>query len=199
MARRRDYKAEYARRVRRARERGYTGYYPERIERAQKRHPGISRGDARGHGSGVSGFLRQIRRLPPGSSVSFTGIDRQSDGTWRRARFDVFPGDGADESTTIVAPRDLGRLGEIRDALAATGILVLGAQYLARMAASLEEQLYAIRGRTGRWLSRLDKRGHALTRPALDDRVMISTDEPALQRFLHAKGLLRRGYRVIAL
>lgn len=200
--RRRDYKAEYARRQAGARTRGFQGYYGERLSRARARHPGISTGAARGHARpserAVDRFLRQIRKLPPGSTVSFTGTDRQPDGTWNTARFDVFPGDGTDETTTTVT--DLDRLAEIRDALAATGILVLGAKYLARMAQAVEEQLYAIRSsKTGRWLYGVGKKGQALTRRALDDRVLISPDARILERRLRGWKLARRGFAVVAL
>ena len=137
MARRRNYSAEAARRNELARERGYASYYEERIARARKAHPRISKAAARGHASPqereVNRLLRTIRKLPPDAQVAFTGIDRQKDGTWRTGRFDVLSDEG-----DMVFEIDAGvlddRIGEIADALAGTGIGVIGAKYMATMA-----------------------------------------------------------------
>lgn len=137
MARRRDYRAEAARRNELARSRGFSNYYAERVARARKQHPGISKAAARGHGSPaekeVNRMLRKIRKLPPDAQMAFTGIDRQKDGTWLLGRFDVLTDDG-DEMFEIDADVLEKRIKEIADALAATGIAVIGAKYMAQMA-----------------------------------------------------------------
>ena len=137
MARRRDYRAEAARRTELARARGYSSYYQERLARARKAHPRISTSAARGHATPaereVNRLLRTIRRLPPDAQVAFTGIDRQKDGTWRVGRFDILTDDG-DEFFEIDADVLEKRIKEIADALAATGIAVIGAKYMATMA-----------------------------------------------------------------
>ena len=137
MARRRDYRAEAARRNELARSRGYASYYQERLARARKAHPRISTSAARGHATPaereVNRLLRTIRRLPPDAQVAFTGIDRQKDGTWRVGRFDVLSDEG-DLHFEIDADVLEKRIGEIADALAGTGIAVIGAKYMATMA-----------------------------------------------------------------
>jgi hypothetical protein len=183
--------------------------YAHRIARFQREHPGASRTAARGHAAGgddVRRLLRRVGELPPGSQIAFTGIDRQPDGTWQRARFDVFGADG-EESTAIVEPDQLFRLSDIRDAIAATGIAVLGADYLEAMVKWAEEQeppppppRFAIESpRSGRFVSGVSKRGNALTKKLPGD-ALISTDRRRIARFLRAQPqLARRGYRIIAI
>lgn len=210
MARRRDYRAEYQARQRRARAAGFSGYYGQRVSRYQARHPGATRSAARGHARAgereAERFLRQLRRgYPPGSSIHFAGTDRQPDGTWRRARFDVLGGDGEEDSFEI--PEEaLGRLPEIRDAIAATGVAVLGADYLEKMVDWVEEEMpppppvYAIESpRSGRYLSGVSKRGNALTKASAED-AFHSTDRRRVSRFLGKYPQLRkRGYRIVML
>lgn len=111
------------------------------------------------------------------------------------------PGDGSDETTTIVGPENLTRLSEIQDALARAGILVLGAKYLARMAADTERELYAIRRRSSdRYLSGVGKKGRART--VLDPFTggLVSEDPRRLALYLRrAPQLAKRGYRVVPL
>ena len=183
--------------------------YAHRIARFQREHPGASRTAARGHAAGgddVRRLLRRVEKLPPGSQIAFTGIDRQPDGTWQRARFDVFGADGV-ESTAIVEPDQLFRLGDIRDAIAATGIAVLGADYLEAMVQWAEEQeppppppTFAIKSpRSGRFVSGVSKRGNAMTRADAGDALHYQ-DRRRLQRFLRAHPqLARRGYRIVEL
>lgn len=138
MARRRDYRAEAARRNELARERGYASYYQERLARARRAHPRISTAAARGHASAqekeVARLIRRIKRMGPGDQIAFTGIDRQPDGTWKRGWFDIIPADDPLEVYVIDADVLMPRLSEIADAAADTGIAVIGAQYMAKMA-----------------------------------------------------------------
>lgn len=177
--------------------------YAERIRRAKARHPGITTAGARGHGGppgrNVNRLLRALDRLPQKSTVAFTGQDRQADGTWNEARFDLLPGDGSDEQTFVVATKDLGRLAEIRDVIAASGFLTLGKNYLDRMTQKIGEALYAIRARrpsgkqrSRRWLAKVGPKGRAVTRFGLDDRVMISPDPRRLAAYIARHGLAAR-------
>ena len=206
MARRRDYRAEYQARQRRARAAGFSGYYGQRVERFERRHPGASRSAARGHAGGgereAGRLLRRLRDLPPGSEIHFAGTERQPDGTWRRARFDVLGGDGA-EQTFEIPEEALGRLPEIRDAIAASGAPTLGGSYLDSMVKWVEdhelelEPIFGIESpRSGRFVSGVSKRGNALTKPrALDALTSLDHD---LERFLRRNPQLRkRGYRIV--
>lgn len=144
MARRRNYRAEAARRNELARQRGFASYYEERIARARRQHPGITRRAARGHATpgerAANRLERDLKKLPADSMIAFTGIDRQADGTWRRARFDVLNPDGTDQTYIVDGPA-LGRLPHIADAIGDSGISVLGAKYLAQMADSEQQEL----------------------------------------------------------
>ena len=181
--------------------------YAARIARFERQHPGASRSAARGHpGSGereADRLLRRLSKLPRGSEVHFAGTDRQPDGTWRRARFDVLGGDGQEQTFTI--PEEaLGRLPEIRDAIAASGAPTLGGSYLDSMVAWVEENdlgptLYVIESpRSGRFVSGVSKRGNALTRPRALDAMTSATHD--LERFLRRnRQLVKRGYRIVPL
>ena len=208
MARRRDYAAEYAARRRRARAAGFENYYAQRVARFQARRPGSSRSAARGHGSSgereADRLLRRLRRgLPPGSDIHFTGTDRQPDGTWNAARFDVFAGDGSFEDTFETDA--LGRLPEIRDAIAATGIAVLGAAYFEKMLDWLDAgpppvPVYAIESRrTRRLVSAMGPKGNARTTRSIGE-AFTSTDRRRVARFFSKyPQLRRRGYVIRAL
>jgi hypothetical protein len=182
--------------------------YAARIARYQREHPGASRSAARGHAGGAEKeadrFLRRLRRgLAPASSIHFAGTDRQPDGTWRRARFDLLGGDG-EEDTFEIPEEALARLPEIRDAIAATGVAVLGADYLESMVEWVETELappppmYAIESpRSGRFVSGVSKKGNALTRKTPGD-ALTSLDRRRLSRFLTKHPQLRkRGYRIV--
>jgi hypothetical protein len=135
--------------------------------------------------------------------VHFAGTDRQPDGTWRTARFDVLGGDGT-EATYIIDEDALGRLPEIRDVLAATGIAVLGGDYLETMVEWVDEHMppparYAIRSkRSGRYVSHLSPKGRAVTRKLSDD-AFTSSDRRRVARFLARSKLAARGYAVVSL
>ena len=113
--------------------------YRQRVERAQARVPGISRRAAAGHATrDERTALRLLRRIPKlhrDTIVSFLGLDRQADGTWLRASFDLL--NGGIESF-VFGGEGLRYLGRIADALAASGVMVLGAQYLQQMAEWVE-------------------------------------------------------------
>lgn len=136
MARRRDYKAEAARRNELARERGYASYYQERLTRAKKSRKGISKAAARGHGTAderaALRFIRMIPRLNPDAMIAFTGTQRQKDGTWLVARFDVLTDNG--DFIFEVGPTGHNLLAAIADTISKTGWANLGAQYLSLMA-----------------------------------------------------------------
>jgi hypothetical protein len=208
VARRRDYAAEYAARQARARAAGHPSYYAKRVAGYQARHPGASRSAARGHGSrgerAADDLLRTLSRLPSGSSVHFAGTDRQPDGTWRTARFDVFAGDGSAEHTFEISEDALDMLPSIRDAIASSGFVVLGADYLETMVEWVEDHMpepppvYAIAGRSGRYVSGTAKNGNAITRRFARD-AFTSTDRRRVSRFLTKTKLASRGYRIVAL
>jgi hypothetical protein len=180
--------------------------YAARVERYTRAHPGASRSAARGHGAAgerdADRLLRRLKRLPAGSSVHFAGADRQPDGTWRTARFDVLGGDGTEDTYEIDEPA-LGRLPEIRDFLASTGVVVLGADYLDTMVEWVDENrppppVYAIVSkRSGRYVSGISKKGNALTRKDSAD-AFTSPDRRRVGRFF-AKypALAARGYRIV--
>lgn len=202
MPRKRDYPAELARRNQAARRRGYSSYYQERLARARKARPGISTTAARGHARAgereALRLLKAVRRLPPDAQIAFTGLDRQRDGTWRQARFDIIAPGGYD-ATFIIDEPGLYLLPQIADSIAATGITVLGAQYLSQMVDTLEQQqLYAIRGRTGRFVFGLDKTGRARTVTELHEAALFNSEVGA-RRYLGRHRLAARGYRVFAL
>lgn len=125
MARRRDYRAEAARRNQRAREQGYRSYYELRVARARKAHPGISKSAARGHASPderqVAAFLRLIKSQPTDAQVAFTSLGRNKDGTFDRGRFDVLYVDKQgrpQERTFIIDAKTLDRrMDEIADTI----------------------------------------------------------------------------------
>jgi hypothetical protein len=183
--------------------------YAARIARFERRHPGASRSAARGHSGGgereADRLLRQLARLSPQrSEVHFAGTDRQPDGTWRRARFDILGSDGSEQ--TFVIPFDaLGRLPEIRDAIAAAGFPTLGGNYLDSMVEWVEENepqaepVYGIVSpRSGRFVSGVSKKGNALTRADAGDAMTSETHD--LERFLRRNRQLRkRGYRIVQL
>lgn len=183
--------------------------YAARIARYQARHPGASRSAARGHaGAGereADRLLRQLGRgLPDGSSIHFAGTERQPDGTWRRARFDLLGGDGT-ESTFEIPEEALNRLPEIRDAIAGSGAAVLGASYLEKMVDWVEQNeppppVYVIESpRTHRLVRGVSKKGNALTTSTMRD-ALSSTDRRRLSRFLSKNPQLRaRGYVIRAL
>ncbi len=196
----RNYAAEYARRVQAARARGATGYYQERLQRARRARPGITTGAARGHARGgeraAQTLVRAVRRLPADGQIAFTGVDRQPDGTWLTARFDLLNGG---DQTFLVTQDGLHMLPHIADVIAATGINVLGAKYLAKMVDAQDEQLYAIRGRKGRHVVSIYKKsGRAKTTADLADAA-IFRDEASARRYLGRYKLGRRGYRVVEL
>lgn len=150
--------------------------------------------------------MRRLRRgLPPGSDVHFTGTDRQPDGTWHGARFDVFAGDGSFEDTFEVPEDGLGRLVEIRDAIAGTGIPVLGAAYFEKMLDWLDAgpppaPVYVIESRrTRRLVAGVGPKGNARTTSSMTD-AFSSTDRRRVARFLTKyPQLRRRGYAIRAL
>lgn len=209
MARQRDYRAEYQARQRRARAGGFRGYYEQRIARARAARPGISTGAARGHARAgereADRLLRRLRRgLPAGSDVHFTGTDRRDDGTWHGARFDVFAGDGSFEDTFELPEEALGRLVGIRDAIAQTGIAVLGAAYFEKMldwldAGAPPTPLYVIESRrTRRLVSGVGPKGNAKTTDAIGE-AFSSTDRRRVARFFSKYPQLRkRGYIIRA-
>ena len=180
--------------------------YAARIARFERRHPGASRSAARGHAGGgereAGRLLRRLRDLPPGSEIHFAGTERQPDGTWRRARFDVLGGDGA-EQTFEIPEEALGRLPEIRDAIAASGAPMLGGSYLDSMVKWVEdhelelEPIFGIQSpRSGRFVSGVSKRGNALTKANAGDAMTSETHD--LERFLRRNPQLRkRGYRIV--
>lgn len=181
--------------------------YAARIARFEREHPGASRSAARGHaGAGerqADALLRRLGKLPRGSEIHFAGTERQPDGTWRRARFDVLGGDGR-EDTFEIPEEALGRLPEIRDAIAASGAPTLGGSYLDSMVKWVEEHdlgptLFAIESpRSGRFVSGVSKRGNALTKARAGDAMTSATHD--LERFLRRnKQLVKRGYRIVAL
>lgn len=137
MARRRDYRAEAARRNELARSRGYSSYYQERLARARKTRPGISRAAARGHGTlDEREALRLIRLVPqlnPDSMIAFTGTDRRKDGTWRVGVFDVLTDDRGDMQFRI-GESGLYLLTAAANAIRDAGWANLGAQYLSEIA-----------------------------------------------------------------
>lgn len=136
-ARKRNYAAEYARRQQLARERGFGSYYRERVTRAQQQRPGVSRAAAAGHRSAAD-LLRALRRAPvEGTMVSFIGIDRQRDGTWRRASFTLLTPDG-EEREFILGPHahgpgGLDRLGQASAIIDSRGLFLIGGKYLQAM------------------------------------------------------------------
>lgn len=180
--------------------------YAARIARFEREHPGASRSAARGHpGSGereAGRLLRRIRELGAGSEIHFAGTDRQPDGTWRRARFDVLGSDGQ-ESTFTIPEESLGRLPEIRDAIAASGAATLGGAYLDVMVTWVEEHegelspIFAIESpRSGRFVSGVSKKGNALTKSEPDAAMTSETHD--LERFLRRnRQLVKRGYRIV--
>lgn len=142
--------------------------YQQRIERAQQRSPGISRRQAAGHGTRderqLQALLRAIRkagRNEPDTIVSFLGLDRQPDGTWNRAGFDLLDG----EMLSFDFGGDaLARLPEVADAVSAAGLMLLGAKYLQMMIDYVQEHLPSFRAkRNDRWFRRFDRLGRALT------------------------------------
>lgn len=137
MARRRNFSAEAARRNELAREQGYSSYYRLRLARARKARPGITRAAARGHGTvDEREALRLIRLIPqlnPDSMISFTGTDRQRDGTWRVGVFDVLTDDRGDMQFRI-GESGLYLLTAVANAIRDAGWANLGAQYLSEIA-----------------------------------------------------------------
>ena len=183
--------------------------YAARVARFQRKHPGASRSAARGHAPRgereTDRLLRRLRGLPAGSDIHFTGTDRQPDGTWHAARFDVFAGDGSFEDTFEIPEQALGRLGEIRDAIAATGIAVLGAAYFEKMldwidAGPPPTPVYVIESkRSKRLVTSVGPKGNARTTSSVSD-AFSSTDRRRVARFLSKyPQLRRRGYAVRAL
>lgn len=114
-----------------------TSEYQQRIRRARAQTPGISRRAAAGHGTPAErhaiALMRRIGKLPPDALITFTGTDRQRDGTWKTARFDVISPDGTDQ-TWLIGPDGHYLLAAIADDIADSGITVLGASYLSKMA-----------------------------------------------------------------
>lgn len=184
--------------------------YAQRIARFQARHPGASRSAARGHASSgereADRLLRRLRQgLPAGSDVHFTGTDRQPDGTWHGARFDVFAGDGSFEDTFEIPEEALARLVEIRDGIAATGVAVLGAAYFEKMLDWLDAgpppvPVYVIESRrTRRLVVGVGPKGNARTTSSMSD-AFSSTDRRRVARFFSKyPQLRRRGYVIRAL
>ena len=150
--------------------------------------------------------MRRLRRgLPAGSDVHFTGTDRQPDGTWHAARFDVFAGDGSFEDTFEIPEEALARLVEIRDAIAATGVAVLGAAYFEKMLDWLDAgpppvPVYVIESRrTRRLVAGVGPKGNARTTSSVSD-AFSSTDRRRVARFFSKyPQLRRRGYVIRAL
>lgn len=141
MARRRDYRAEAARRNELARSRGKGSSYEQRIERARKKYPGISKGAARGHGTAsekaAMRLIDLIPKLPPDTEFSFFG-DRgnRRDGTWETAVFDVLKREYTIEEPTItfrVGPSGHYLLPNVANALRDAGWAALGAKYMSEM------------------------------------------------------------------
>lgn len=180
--------------------------YAARIARFEREHPGASRGAARGHGGTgereAGRLLRRLRDLGSGSEVHFAGTERQPDGTWRRARFDVLGSDGV-ETTFVIPEESLGRLSEIRDAIRESGAVTLGQSYLDAMVTWVEEHegelspIFAIESpRSGRFVSGVSKKGNALTRADADAAMTSETHD--LERFLRRnRQLVKRGYRIV--
>lgn len=141
MARRRDYRAEAARRNELARSRGYSSYYQERLARARRSRPGISRAAARGHGTSAErqalALIRLIPNLPPDTEFSFFGDHGgRKDGTWKTAVFDVLKREYTVEEPTItfrVGPSGHYLLPNVANALRDAGWAALGAKYMSEM------------------------------------------------------------------
>lgn len=116
--------------------------YRERIARAERKRPGISRSAAAGHPSAeerrAARFFDRLRGEGPDTLVMFVGLDRQADGTWRRAGIDVFPADG-DAYSIELSARNLPRLRELQAVLSSIGVAPIGAKYLQRMLAWVGE------------------------------------------------------------
>ena len=200
----RDFKLEAARRNELARRQGFSNYYAKRVSRAEAARPGISRRAARGHPRGgersAAALIRAIRRMPKDGQISFMGTDRQADGTWNSAWFGLLPGD---EEYTI-SQDGLYQLSYIADVIAATGITVLGAKYLASMITYIEEDAAfalgkkQLRGLATRYVVKIDKAGRARTSTNLADALIFDSHDAAA-RFSRKHGLERRGYEVIGL
>lgn len=97
MARKRDYRAEYARRQERARQLGHKGYYQRRVAGAERGTEAFQR--ARGH----RGRADLVRSLRPGDLV---GIEpstsaRDKQGRWTRVVINVIGEDGAEREYTL--------------------------------------------------------------------------------------------------
>lgn len=80
-------------------------------------------------------LLRAIDRASPETVVSFLGLDRQPDGTWRIASFNLYNGE---MSSFQFDGAGLGLLPAIADRISAAGLMMLGAKYLQQMAAWAE-------------------------------------------------------------
>lgn len=140
MARRRDYRAEAARRNQRAREAG-KGSYQQRLERARRKYPGISNAAARGHGTpaekSAMRLIRLIPNLPPDTEFSFYGdAGGRKDATWETAVFDVLKREYTIEEPTItfrVGPSGHYLLPNVANALRDAGWAALGAKYMSEM------------------------------------------------------------------
>lgn len=139
--------------------------YQTRIERAQAKRPGISRAAAAGHGSRderqVAALLRELGRTHKDTIVSFLGLDRQADGTWRRAGFDLLDGELLSFEFGGEALR---RLPEVADAITAAGLTLLGAKYLQQMVDWAVDNLAKfLARRRGRWFKSWARNGRSVT------------------------------------
>lgn len=103
----------------------------------KRAHPGISNRAAAGHPSAeereITRFFDRLRGESSDSQVMFVGLERQPDGTWRRAGVDVFPADGSEPYSVELSQQNLARLRELQNVLAGAGITPIGAKYLQAM------------------------------------------------------------------
>jgi hypothetical protein len=181
--------------------------YAARIARYERQNPKASRSAARGHAKpgerAADELLRRLAKLPKGSSVHFAGTDRQPDGTWRTARFDVLGGDGTESTYTIYGDEGLRRLPDIRDTLAALGVAMLGQSYLSAMADWVEETMppppvYVIQSkRSGRFLADVSPNGRAITSSSPGGGFRSPDRRRAMRQLTPT--LVKRGYRLVAL
>lgn len=115
--------------------------YAVRVERYLARNPRATRAEAAGHRSGAD-LERALRSADPQTRVAFNGLDRQPDGSWRRASFVLFAPDEP-EREFIVGPSraQLRRLPRIAAIIDDRGLQTLGADYLQKMVEWVKDEL----------------------------------------------------------